>query len=124
MFEKNIPFALNIAASAADPANPVASAQNTPTDYQVPATPNFVVSAFNESWGSPQVVEATVKRSLGPVTVRYRVNGGAWRRTTTSEFKGGAQVRRRTRPLLRQGPRHRESRQAGRPRRGAVPSRW
>ncbi len=90
VFEKNIPFALNVATSAADPGHPRASAQNPSTAYQVPATPDFVVSPFSTSYGNPQVVEADARRSLGDVTLRYRINGGRWHEADAHDSRGGS----------------------------------
>ena len=89
VFEKNIPFALNVATSANDLSNPRASTQNTAANYQVPATPDFVVDSFSESYGSSQDVQANVKRELGPIVMFYRVNGGYVRTATTHDWRGG-----------------------------------
>jgi hypothetical protein len=89
VFEKNVPFALNVATSAGDPGHPRASAQNPSTAYQVPATPDFVVSSFATSYGNPQVVEADARRSLGDVTLRYRINGGRWHEADAHDSRGG-----------------------------------
>ena len=89
VFEKNIPFALNVATSADDLANPRASSQNTAANYQVPRTPDFVVSSFSESWGTPQTVQANAKRELGPILLLYRINNGRTRVGLTQEWRGG-----------------------------------
>ncbi len=89
VFAKNLPFALNVATSAEDPDNPRASSQNTTADYQVKATPDFEVDAFDRSYGDPQAVQANVRRSLGAVRLRYRINGGRLRTALAAEFAGG-----------------------------------
>ena len=81
VFEKNIPFALDVAKSAADPANPVSHLGNTPE--------NFVVSSFETSYGDPQDVQVNAKRELGKITMHYRVNGGAEQTAPTKEWNGG-----------------------------------
>ncbi len=53
-FEKNIPFALAVAESAADPDDPVSVVGID--------TPNFVVDSFDVSYGDPQTVAVTAKR--------------------------------------------------------------
>ncbi|HEX8628527.1 MAG TPA: M14 family zinc carboxypeptidase, partial [Catenuloplanes sp.] len=78
---KNIPFALSVAKSAKDPANPVSVLGRT--------TPDFVVDAFDVSYGSRQQVAATVKRSVRDVKLRYRINGGRERSVVPREWKGG-----------------------------------
>ena len=55
-FEKNIPFALAVAESAADPDDPVSVVGID--------TPNFVVDSFDVSYGDPQTVAVTAKRDL------------------------------------------------------------
>ena len=65
VFEKNIPFALNVAKSAGNLAEPRNSGANIPGEYQVKATPAFVVDTFGESYGTPQQLEVNAKRSLG-----------------------------------------------------------
>jgi hypothetical protein len=80
-FEKNVPFALDVADSADDPANPENHLGNT--------TPDFEVAEFGVSYGNPQTVEVNAKRSLGDVRIRYQVNGGPVRQGPTSEWEGG-----------------------------------
>ena len=80
-FEKNIPFAIDVAESASDPANPVSHLGNTPADFEV--------ERFATSYGDPQPVEVNAKRSLGRVTMHWRVNDGRERTTRTREWKGG-----------------------------------
>ena len=80
-FEDNLPFALSVARSAATPASPKSSLgiQTKPfylksDDPFKDGTPgaNFV---FTKSYGDPQVVATVAKKSLGAVTLRWRVNG-------------------------------------------------
>ena len=80
-FRRHLLFALDLAESAADPGNPVSHMGNTTAD--------FYVDTFKQSWGDPQTVQATVKRSLGAVVMRYRVNGGAIQTVPTSDWLGG-----------------------------------
>ena len=55
-FEKNIPFALSVAESAKDPADPVSAVGRTAADFQV--------DTFDVSYGDPQTVAVTAKRAL------------------------------------------------------------
>jgi hypothetical protein len=80
-FEKNLPFALDVAKSAKDPSNPVSHLGNV--------TPDFEVERFASSYGDPQLVEANVKRSLGAVTMHFSIDGGPERSAATSEWDGG-----------------------------------
>jgi Zinc carboxypeptidase len=80
-FERNLPFALDVARSAADPANPVSHLGNT--------VPAFVLDPFAVSYGDPQTVQVDAKRALGEVRLRYRINGGRVAEAATREWKGG-----------------------------------
>ncbi len=80
-FEKNIPFALSVARSAADPANPVSAVGRT--------TPDFVVDSFAVSYGDPQTVAVTARRSIRALDMRYRINGGREQRARVREWEGG-----------------------------------
>ncbi|MCC7019094.1 MAG: immune inhibitor A [Ardenticatenales bacterium] len=80
-FVKNLPFALDVAMSAADPARPVSHLGNTVTP--------FYVDAFGVSYGDPQPVQVNAARYLGEVTLHYRVAGGDERTATTAEWDGG-----------------------------------
>jgi hypothetical protein len=80
-FEKNIPFALDVLKSAADPADPVSHLGNV--------APPFEIHPFRVSYGDPQTVQVDAKRKLGRVTLRYSINGGRARRASTREWRGG-----------------------------------
>jgi hypothetical protein len=80
-FEKQLPFALDVVKSARDFSDPVSHLGNT--------VPDFVVSTFDTSYGTDQVVQVDAKRDLGLVLLRYQINGGPVRVATTSERKGG-----------------------------------
>jgi Immune inhibitor A-like, MAM domain len=80
-FEKHVQFALDLARSADDPTHPDSHLGNV--------APNFVVDEFNISYGDPQTVQVNARRDLGPVQLRFRVNGGAVQTGTTSEWDGG-----------------------------------
>ncbi len=80
-FRKNIPFALSVADSAADPDDPVSVVGRD--------TPSFVLDPFDTSYGSPQPVAVTAKRSLRQMELRYRVNGGPVRTGDVERWRGG-----------------------------------
>ena len=80
-FERHRKFSLDLAESAADPADPESHLGNE--------TEDFYVDEFGLSYGDPQPVQVTAKRSLGKVFLHYRIDGGREQRIKTSEFKGG-----------------------------------
>ena len=81
-FEKNIPFALDVAKSAKDPANPVSHLGNEPAELRG-------LDVRPSSYGDPQDVQVDAKRELGKVTMHYRINGGDEQTAPTKEWKGG-----------------------------------
>ena len=80
-FLRHLPFALDLAESAAEPDDPESHLGNE--------TDDFYVDEFGLSYGDPQPVQVTAKRSLGRVFLHYRIDGGREQRVRTSEFKGG-----------------------------------
>ncbi len=80
-FEKNIPFALSVAESADDPADPDSSLGLR--------TPNFRLDSFDVSYGDPQTVAVTAKRALRGLEMNYRINGGRVRTVPAPEWAGG-----------------------------------
>jgi Zinc carboxypeptidase len=94
-FEKNIPFALSVAKSAIDVDDPVSSLGIKTKPFYLKsddpykdglATANFT---FDVSYGDPQPVQVLAKRSLGKVTLKYRINGGRTHKADTREWDGG-----------------------------------
>ena len=53
------------------------------------AAEDFYVDDFAVSYGDPQTVEVTAKRSLGGVKLRYRVNGGRVQQAPTKQAPAG-----------------------------------
>jgi Zinc carboxypeptidase len=94
-FERNLPFALSVAKSADDPDDPDSSLgietepfyvkSDDPYKDGIPGA-NFT---FKYSYGDPQPVQVLAKRSLGRVTLKYRINDGRARSAPTSEWEGG-----------------------------------
>lgn len=94
-FERNLPFARSVAASAGDPDDPKSVLGietepfylDSPDPYKsgLPA----VQLSFEKSYGDPQPVAVLAKRSLGRVTVKWRVNGGRVHAAPTREWRGG-----------------------------------
>jgi hypothetical protein len=98
-FERVLPFARSVAESAPDPDDPKSSLgiktkpfylkSDDPYKDGLPGA-NF---AFKYSYGDPQPVQVLAKKSLGAVTLRYRINGGAVKSAPTSEWTGGERFR-------------------------------
>jgi hypothetical protein len=95
-FERNLPFARSVAESATDPDDPktVTGIETKPfyIDSEDPykrSNPGTQLS-FTKSFGDPQPVAVIAKRSLGAVTVKYRINGGTVQSASTSEWHGGS----------------------------------
>jgi len=95
-FERNLPFAHSVARSAVDPDDPksVLGIETKPfyVDSEDPyksGVPGVQLS-FDYSYGDPQPVAVLAKRSLGAVTVKYRIDGGPVQSAPTAEWDGGA----------------------------------
>jgi hypothetical protein len=95
-FERNLPFAMSAARSAVDPANPQTVTGITTKPFYIDSDDPYKRSnpgtqlSFAKSYGDPQPVAVIAKRSLGAVTVKYRINGGAVQSAPTSEWGGGS----------------------------------
>jgi hypothetical protein len=94
-FERNLPFADSVANSAVDPDDPksVVGIQTKPfylnsEDPYKSGLPGANLT-FAYSYGDPQEVAVIAKRSLGAVSVKYKINGGAVKTASTSEWQGG-----------------------------------
>ena len=99
-FQRNLPFALSVARSARTPANPqsVLGIQTKPfylkSDDPYKAGIPGANFTFEHSYGDPQPVQVLAQRSLGPVKVKWQVNGtGPIHEATTSEWEGGDRYR-------------------------------
>ena len=96
-FEKTLPFNLALARSATRPADPVSPVGMSVRPFYLSQTEvdaeNGALSMFDftftVSYGDPQEVRVLAKRSLGAVTAKYQINGGAVQSTGTSEWTGG-----------------------------------
>ncbi|WP_196444661.1 M14 family metallopeptidase [Planomonospora sp. ID67723] len=80
-FAKNIPLALSVAASAHTPDRPVSPVGRT--------VPDFRPDSFTVSYGDPQPVAVTARRSLLAKLMRFRINGGPAQIRPLSEWDGG-----------------------------------
>jgi hypothetical protein len=80
-FRNHLPFVLDLAESADDPEHPDSHLGNDVED--------FYVDDFPYSYGDGQTVQVLARKSLGAVTMRYRVNGTAAKSAGTSEWSDG-----------------------------------
>jgi hypothetical protein len=80
-FQRNLPFALDLARSAKTPGRPTSHLGNV--------APDFEPHKFKVSYGDPQTVEVNANRDLGPVEAFWRIGTGVVHRAPTTEYKGG-----------------------------------
>ena len=80
-FRRNIPFALSVADSADDPADPESAVGRT--------APDFRPDSFDVSYGDPQTVAVVAKRELKKLRLNYRINNGKTKTVNVSEYRGG-----------------------------------
>ena len=80
-FENNIPFALSVAESADDPANPESVVGRKAEDFRV--------DSFDVSYGDPQTVAVVAKREIEKLKLNYRINNGRTKSVGVSEWRGG-----------------------------------
>ncbi|MFF4538772.1 M14 family zinc carboxypeptidase [Streptomyces aureus] len=82
-FEKNVPFALSVAESAAHPDRPSSSVGLD--------APDFTPAAFTTSYsrGADQEVSVVVRKSVRDKKLRYRVNGGRTHEASLRPWRGG-----------------------------------
>ncbi|MDA0142176.1 M14 family metallopeptidase [Solirubrobacter deserti] len=80
-FQNNLPFALSVAESADDPANPESVVGREAEDFRV--------DSFAVSYGDPQTVAVTAKRELRRKRMHYRIGNGRTRTAPVQEWIGG-----------------------------------
>lgn len=94
-FLRNLPFADSVARSAVDPDDPESVVGLDAEPFYIDSADPYkrglpgTQLSFAYSYGDPQPVAVNAKRSLGPVTVKYRINGGPVKSATTSQWAGG-----------------------------------
>ena len=98
-FRKNLNFAVRVARSARDPDDPVSHTRTNTRNFYLdvsridPFKRNNPLSdlTFDLSYagGGAQPVEVLAKRSVGDVTLRYRINGGRVQTASTTESPNG-----------------------------------
>ncbi|WES63567.1 M14 family zinc carboxypeptidase [Microbacter sp. GSS18] len=80
-FERNLDYALSLAESAEDPANPISSLGLEAADFEI--------QEFDESWGSSQEVAVWAKREFKQLRMHSSINGGTATSQAVSEWAGG-----------------------------------
>ncbi len=97
-FEINLPFAIDMARSAGDPARPKSHLGNTTKSFYlelVSDDPTFANNpladfTFDVSYGGgSQPVEVLARNDLRRVTLNYRINGGRKQQARTARWDGG-----------------------------------
>ena len=94
-FQKTLAFDLDLAKSAGDPAHPTSHLGITTKPFYLKSDDTYKFGlpeanfTFRYSYGDPQPVQVLALRSLGAVTAKWKVNGGATQSATTSEWGGG-----------------------------------
>jgi hypothetical protein len=80
-FQRNLPFAMDVAKSTPDPANPVSHLGLETKPFYIKSDDTYKFGlpeanfTFDYSYGDPQPVQVVAKRSLGPVTLKWQVVG-------------------------------------------------
>jgi hypothetical protein len=72
VFNKNLQFLLNVTHSLPNLARPK-NHDNDPSHYQVKPTQDIQLNRFDVSYGKTQVVEATIRKELGPADITVSV---------------------------------------------------
>ncbi len=95
-FLRNLPFADSVARSATDPDDPKTVTGISTKPFYIDSDDAYksgipgVQLSFTKSYGDAQPVAVLAKRSLGAVSVKYRINGGPVQTAPTSEWDGGS----------------------------------
>lgn len=79
--QKNLPFALAVARSAANPDAPVSVVGRV--------VPDFDVDSFAVSYGDPQTVAVTARRSLTDLVAKFRIGRGPVQQAALAEWDTG-----------------------------------
>src|SRR6266540_2164816 len=94
-WRKQLPFVLDVAKSAVDPAHPVSHLGATARPLLIKSDDTYKAGlpmanfTFDYSYGDPQEVRVNALRSLGDVSVKFQINGGAVQTAPTEEWPGG-----------------------------------
>jgi hypothetical protein len=94
-FERNLPFALDVAKSAQDPDDPVSHLGIDTKPFYLKSDDTYKTGVpganftFAVSYGDPQEVRVLAKKTLRNVDLKYRINGGKVQSANASKFKGG-----------------------------------
>ncbi|MEU9265378.1 M14 family zinc carboxypeptidase [Streptomyces sp. NPDC048251] len=82
-FAKNVPFALSVAESAAQPDQPKSSVGLSAADF----TPAPFTTSYSR--GADQEISVVVRKAIRDKELKYRVNGGRTRDQALKAWKGG-----------------------------------
>ena len=98
-FLKNLPFVLDVAKSATDPAHPVSHLGLTARPLVVKSDDTYKAGlpmanfTFPYSYGDPQEVRVDALKSVGAVSVKYQINDGPVQTAPTDELPPGSKYR-------------------------------
>ena len=94
-FERNLPFALDVAKSAQDPDDPVSHLGIDTKPFYFKSDDTYKTGVpganftFAVSYGDPQEIRVLAKKALANVDLKYRINDGKVRSANASKWKGG-----------------------------------
>ena len=90
VFEKNLDFARNVAATTLDRDRPdrPRNATADETQYQTKASPDIEPNRFSVSYGATQTLEATARKILGPVDFVVQAQSGPGGGSRTLTLRG------------------------------------
>ena len=94
-FERNLPFALDVAKSAQDPDDPVSHLGIDTKPFYFKSDDTYKTGVpganftFAVSYGDPQEIRVVAKKALANVDLKYRINDGKVRSANASKWKGG-----------------------------------
>ena len=96
VFEKNLDFARNVAATTLDRDRPdrPRNATDDETQYQVKGSPDIEPNRFGVSYGGDQILEATARKVLGPVDFVVQVDSGPGGGSRTLTLRAAPWTRR------------------------------
>ena len=94
-FERNLPFALDVAKSAQDPDDPVSHLGIDTKPFYLKSDDTYKTGVpganftFAVSYGDPQEIRVLAKKALNNVDLKYQINGGKVQSANAGKFKGG-----------------------------------
>jgi Zinc carboxypeptidase len=94
-FERNLPFALDVAESAQDPDDPVTHLGIDTKPFYLKSDDTYKTGVpganftFAVSYGDPQEIRVLAKKALRNVDLKYQINGGRVQSANAGKWRGG-----------------------------------